>query len=72
MKINLDIRDLKEGTYVIFILSTQVICKVVRYANSHNQAMKLANKYEQVGCSCIISRVLNNTLKPENKRTYND
>jgi len=72
MKLNLDIRDLKEGRYVIFILNTQISCKTVEYADSHAQAMKILNEYEQEGCICIITRVLNNTLTIKDKRSYND
>ena len=71
MKINPDIRDLKEGRYMIFILSAQIICKRIKYADSHTEAIELADKYEQVGCICIISRVLNNSLTKIDKRTYN-
>lgn len=67
MKVNLDIRDLTQGRYMILILSAQIICKKVKYANSHGEAIKLANKYEQAGYICIISRVLNNSLSKSNK-----
>ena len=67
MKVNIDIRDLKQGRYMIFILSAQIICKTIKYADSHTQAIEIVNKYEQVGCICIISRVLNNTLNKSNK-----
>lgn len=72
MKVNLDVRDLAQGRYIILILSTQITCKTVKYANSYTQALELANKYEQVGCICIISRILNNSLSPTNKLDYND
>lgn len=67
MKVNIDIRDLKQGRYMILILSAQIICKEVKYADSHTEAIKLADKYEKVGCICIISRVLNNTLNKSDK-----
>ena len=72
MKINLDIRDLKVGRYMILILSTQITCKTVKYADSHTQATEIADKYEQVGCICVITRVLNNTLGKSDKWAYND
>jgi len=71
MKINLDIRDLERGRYMILILSAQIICKTIKYANNHTQAMEIADKYEQVGCICVITRVLNNTLGKLDKQTYN-
>jgi hypothetical protein len=72
MKVNLDIRDLKQGRYMVLILSAQIICKKIKYANSHTEAIELANKYEQTGCICVISRVLNNSLDKSNKRNPND
>ena len=67
MKVNLDIRDLKKGRYMILILSAQIICKTIKYANSHTEATEIANTYEQVGCICVITRVLNNTLGKSDK-----
>jgi len=72
MKVNLDIRDLKQGRYMILILSAQIICKTIKYANNHTQATEIANKYEQVGCICIITRVLNNTLGKSDKWSFNE
>ena len=72
MKVNLDIRDLKQGRYMILILSAQITCKKIKYADSHDEAITLADKYEQTGCICVVSRVLNNTLNKTNKLDYND
>ena len=72
MKVNIDIRDLEQGRYMIFILSAQIICKKIKYADSQTEATKIADKYEQVGCICVITRVLNNTLGKSDKWTHND
>lgn len=72
MKINLDIQDLKQGDYMILILSAQIICKTIKYTTSYTEALKIADKYEQTDCICIITRVLNNTLDKSNKWSHNE